>query len=109
MRIFIDADFKCYTSDANEMRAFEVVVFDGICKAFVEGHRYIPSGEKWTRSDGEIFEGEMISPWKDYNILAAYQEQYEAMLAELEAAKADLADADDALAELGVEWGEDNG
>ena len=95
MKIFIDSDCKCYTSDDGTMTAVEVDFFNGKCSSFVEGYRFIPSGEVWTRSDGVQFEGEMISPWKDYNILAAYQEQYEAMIAELE-------DADNALALLGV-------
>lgn len=109
MIIFIDNDCKCHVSDGSNMRAFEVPFFDGKCKALIEGYRFVPFGETWVREDGVEFAGEMISPWKDYNILAAYQEQYEAMIAELEATKADLADADDALAELSVEWGEDNG
>lgn len=95
MKIFIDSDYKCHTSDDGTMTAVEVDFFNGKCSAFVEGYRFIPSGEVWTRSDGVQFEGEMISPWKDYNILAAYQEQYEAMLEELQ-------DADNALAILGV-------
>ena len=32
----------------------------------------------------------MIAPWKDYAILAAYQEQYEAMRAEMEDMQAAL-------------------
>lgn len=113
MVIYIDSDNKCYATSAEGLRAFETELindfFKGKCAAFIEGYRYIPYGESWTRSDGKVFHGEAISPWKNSVVLMAYQEQYEAMLAELEAAKADLADADDALAELGVEWGEDNG
>lgn len=89
--IFIDNDFKCHTKNDGTMREFEVPFFDGKCKAFVEGYRYVPAGETWTRSDGEVFEGEMISPWKDYTTL---------YIAQLES---DLADADAALKELGVE------
>lgn len=108
MNVFIDNDYKCHVEDDGTMRAFEVPFFDGKCKAFIEGYRYVPSGETWTRSDGVQFMGAMIAPWKDYNILAAYQEQYEEMLAELEATKTELADADAALSELGVEWEEVN-
>ena len=104
MTIFIDSEYKCHTSNDGTLRAFDVSFFDGKCKAFIEGYRYVPAGETWTRSDGEEFKGEMTSPWKDSTVLEAYQEQYEEMLADLEAAKTDLADADAALNELGVEW-----
>ena len=33
----------------------------------------MPSGETWTRSDGQTFTGEMITPWRDYSSLAAIQ------------------------------------
>lgn len=82
MKIYIANDYKCHTSNDGTMRNFEVPFFDGKCKAFIEGYRYVPPGETWTRSDGVEFKGEMISPLKDYNILAAYQQQYEEMLAE---------------------------
>lgn len=95
MKIFVDSDYKCHLTNDGTMTAVEADFFNGKCSSFVEGYRFIPSGEVWTRSDGVQFEGEMISPWKDYNILAAYQEQYEAMLEELQ-------DADNALAILGV-------
>lgn len=95
MKIYIDFDFKCHTTNTGELREVGTDFFDGKCTAFIEGYRFVPAGEMWTRSDGEVFTGEMISPWKDYNVLAAFQEMYEAMNAE-------LADADAALAELGV-------
>lgn len=107
MKIYIDNDYKCHTSNDGTMREIETDAFNGKCPAYIEGYRFIPNGETWTNPQGVECSG--VSPWKDYNILEAYQEQYEAMLAELEAAKADLADADAALAELSVEWGEDNG
>ncbi len=94
MKIYIDPDFKCYTSPAEGLTEIETDVFDGKCAAFIEGYRLVPEGEVWTRSDGVEFPGEMVAPWKDYNVLVAYQEQYEAMsgggsddfLAELDAA-----------------------
>jgi len=95
MTVYIDNDYKCSTEATEGLRAFETYFFEGKCKAFIEGHRYIPFGESWTRSDGEVFEGEMISPWKNSAVLAAYQEQYEEMLAEVQIREA-------ALAELGV-------
>lgn len=86
MIIYIDSDNKCYASPSEGLRAFDVPFFDSKCKAFIRGYRYVPEGETWTRSDGVVFNGEMISPCKNYNILAAYQQQYEEMLAEAAAA-----------------------
>ena len=86
MKIFIDSDFKCFSSPSEGLREVETTVFDGKCKAFIEGYRFVPEGETWTRPDGEVFTGEMVAPWRDYNVLMAYQEQYEAMLSEAAAA-----------------------
>lgn len=77
MTIYIDADFKCHTAAADGLRAFDVDFFDGKCKTFVEGYRYIPAGETWTRADGAVFTGEMVTPWRDYAALAAAQAGYD--------------------------------
>ena len=73
MTIYIDNDYKCHLSDDGARRAFDVPFFDGKCAEFIEGYRYVPSGESWTRADGEVFAGEMIAPLRDYNELAAIQ------------------------------------
>ena len=86
MLIYIDSAYCCHVTDDGTMTAVETAAFDGKCAAYIEGCRFIPAGETWTREDGVAFEGEMVAPWMDYNILAAYQEQYETMQAELEAA-----------------------
>lgn len=77
MKIYIDNDFKCHAAVADGLREFAADFFDGKCAAFIEGYRYVPHGETWTRSDGEVFAGEMVSPWKDYNELAKAQAEYE--------------------------------
>lgn len=84
--IYIDSDFKCHTSNDGTMTPVETDIFDGKCDAFIEGYRFIPSGESWKRSDGKEFAGEMIAPHASYEALAAAQRQYEADRAELEAA-----------------------
>lgn len=89
--IFLDADFKCHISNAGTMTAVETDFFGGKCDAFIEGYRYIPAGESWTRSDGQVFRGEMIAPWKDFAELDAAQREYE---------RQRLADAETALAIL---------
>ena len=90
MIIHIDNDYKCHVAEADGTRAYDVPYFGNKCAAYIEGYRYVPEGESWAREDGEVFNGEMIAPWKDSKILNAYQEQYEAMLPELEDMKAAL-------------------
>ena len=101
MMIYIDSEFKCHASDDGTMTAVETDVFDGRCDTYVEGYRFIPAGQTWTRADGVIFTGEMISPWKpwaeldaaqreyereQYQALAAQNDEYEAALSEIETA-----------------------
>lgn len=75
--IYIDSDFKCHASDDGAMTAVETDVFDGKCAAYLEGYRYVPAGERWTRPDGVVFAGEMIAPWKPFEELAAAQAAYD--------------------------------
>ena len=77
MTIYIDSDYKCHVSDDGTMTPVETDFFDGKCPAFIEGYRYVPSGCTWTRSDGEIFHGEMIAPWQDIRELRLAQLEYE--------------------------------
>ena len=95
MIIYIDNDYKCHTSDNGTMTAVETDFFNGKCDEFIEGYRFVSHGMTWTRSDGEVFQGEMIAPWKDSTLLNAYQAQYESLMEE-------LADMKAALEELGV-------
>lgn len=78
--IYIDSEFKCHTVNDGTMTAIETDVFDGMCKAYIEGYRFVPYDKSWTRSDGAVFHGEMISPWKDYAELDAVQRVYEKQL-----------------------------
>lgn len=77
MMIYIDSEFKCHASDDGTMTAVETDVFDGKCDAYIEGYRFIPSGQTWTRADGVVFTGEMIAPWKPWDELDAVQREYE--------------------------------
>jgi hypothetical protein len=84
--IYIDAEFKCHVSPAGNMTAIETDFFDSKCDTFIEGYRYIPDGASWTRPDGAVFSGEMITPCKPYAELDAAQRAYDqAQLAEYEA------------------------
>ena len=94
MTIYIDNDYKCYVSAAEGRRAVETDAFDGKYPEWIESYRFVPDGETWTRADGEVFKGEMVTPWKDlseaYVAQTAYLErqnaQYEAALSEIEVA-----------------------
>lgn len=78
--IYLDAEFKCHASNDGTMTAVETDYFDGKCDTFIEGYRFVSFGESWTRSDGVVFQGEMIAPWKDYNELDAAQREHERQL-----------------------------
>lgn len=92
MTIYIDNDFKCHVSDDGTRRAIDVPFFDGKCPEWIESYRFVPEGETWMRGDGEVFNGEMMAPWKDlseaYTAQTAYLErqnaQYEAALTAIE-------------------------
>lgn len=84
--IYLDEDYKCYLQNDGTMRELTVSCFDGVCEAFIEGCRYVPEGETWTREDNEVFSGEMLSPWRDLALLEEFQAQYEAQLAAADAA-----------------------
>ena len=75
--IYIDSSFKCHTSTAEGLTQIETDAFDGKCDAYIEGSRYIPAGQTWTRADGVVFTGEMIAPWKPWAELDAAQREYE--------------------------------
>ena len=89
MTIYIDSDYKCHTSPGDGLTAVETDAFDGKCRQYIEGYRFVPAGESWTREDGQVFTGEMVAPWRDYAILAELQALYE----EEQAKQADMAAA----------------
>lgn len=93
MTIFLDNDYKCHLENDGAFREVQTDNFEGMARQFIEGCRFVPAGETWTRSDGEVFHGEMLSPWRDYNLLMEFQTLYEEMLAE----RADMQAALDAI------------
>lgn len=74
MKIYIDADFKCHISPADGLTAIETDFFDGKCRQYIKGYRFVPFEQSWTREDGQVFHGEMVAPWRDYELLAEFQE-----------------------------------
>lgn len=100
MKIYIDSDYRCHTTNEDGIyREIETNFFNGKCKDFIEGYRFIPDGELWVRDDDSIFHGKMISPWKPYDELDMAQRLYEKQtiqelqetVAELDAALLDSA------------------
>lgn len=91
--IYIDSDFKCHVTNDGNMAVVETDFFDGKCTEYIEGYRFVPAGSTWIREDGEVFEGEMIAPWKPWNELDEAQREYE---------RQEAADMRAALALLGV-------
>lgn len=63
MLLYIDEEFKCHQTNEAGFIPVEISFFDGKSKSFIEGYRYIPAGESWTREDGQVFTGEMVTPW----------------------------------------------
>lgn len=93
--IYIDSDFKCHTANQDgRYAAVETDFFDSKCDAYIEGYRFVPAGESWTRSDGTVFRGEMIVPWQDWQALDKAQRQYEReLLAQYEQALSEIEQA----------------
>lgn len=93
MTIYIDSDYRCHTSPGDGLVTVETDAFDGKCRQYIEGYRFVPAGETWTREDGQVFTGEMVAPWRDHAILAELQAIYE----EEQAKQADMAAALDTI------------
>lgn len=109
MIIHIDTDYKCHVSPGDGLTAVETDAFEGKCDTYIEGYRYVPSGQTWTRPDGVEFVGEMISPWRDWQELDAAQreyerEQYQTLAAANAALTAENATLSVALDELDAEY-----
>ena len=97
MEIYLDSHFRCHVANDGTMTAVKTDFFDGKCDTFIEGYRFIPDGESWTREDGVVFQGEMISPWKDYAELDNAQREYEReLLKELQENSVPITDLEEA-------------
>lgn len=94
MQIYIDSDFRCYTAPGAGLTAVETATFDGKAPGYIEGYRFVPEGMSWTREDGAVFAGEMVSPWKPWAELDSIQREYERVqAAALEAALTEIEEA----------------
>ena len=96
MTIYIDSEYKCHVSPGEGLTAVETDAFNGKCRQYIESYRFVPAGKTWEREDGQVFDGEMATPWRDSSILeelqALYEEwrktidEYDSALAEIEQA-----------------------
>ena len=92
--IYLNDDFQCSVTEKEDtVQSVETELFDGKCNAWIEGYRFVPAGQTWTRSDGVVFTGEMIAPFKDYTYLEMVQSLYDQLAA-------DITDTQLAVAEL---------
>ena len=82
MKIYVDKSYKCHLSDDGTITEVQTDFFDGKCQEYIEGYRFVPAGESWTREDGVVFHGEMVSPWKPFSELDQAQREYEQEFAE---------------------------
>ena len=93
-KIYLDSEFKCHVTNVDgTLREIETNIFDGKCDEYIEGSRLVPFNETWVREDGEEFEGEMMSLWKDSSYLEEVQMTY---------ASDRLSEYEQALAIMGV-------
>lgn len=86
MNIYIDNEYKCHVDNDGTLREVSTEFFDGKCKEFIEGYRYVPAGETWHGASG-------IFPWKRYIDL---------FMAQADADRRELDDAVPALKTLGI-------
>lgn len=98
MTIYIDADYKCHTAPGDGLTAVETGVFDGMCAVYIQGYRFVPAGQTWTRPDGVIFQGEMVCPWRPWRELDSAQRAYEQE--HLEEAQKQITEYEAALSEI---------
>lgn len=98
MTIYVDSDYRCHIATADGLTAVETDYFDGKCPAYIEGYRFVPAGQTWTRPDGVVFQGEMVSPWKPWRELDSAQRAYEQE--QLESLSAQNTEYEAALSEI---------
>lgn len=109
MKVYLDENYIAHAEYAEGYIEAESSFFDIKAPELYECFRFIPEGHTWEREDGEIFEGEAISLVNPTADMVSIQQNYEqAILEQLATAQMELADADAALNELGVEWEEAN-
>lgn len=75
--IYLDSDFVCHVKPSLGYVEYTTDLFDLMCDRFIEAHRLVPYGSTWTRPDGHVFSGLMVSLAIQDSIAMPYQKQYE--------------------------------
>lgn len=100
MTIYIDSDCKCHAAPGDGLTMVETDFFDGKAPGYIEGYRFIPTGEHWTAEDGTVYRGEAAFPVTDWEALDKIQREYEReQVQSLTAQNAELLDAMAAMVE----------
>lgn len=104
--IYLDDQFMAYIEQDEEATRMPWEDADGFfagkCQVFIEGYRVVPEGETWTRADGMVFSGLMISPAVNPAMLQAAQAEADRQtIADLDTAVVDLT-YQNILLEMGV-------
>jgi hypothetical protein len=108
MKVYLDENYIAHAEYTEGYIEAESSFFDMKAPELFPCYRFIPAGYTWQREDGEIFEGEAISLVNPTADMVSVQQAHEqSILAQLATAQMELADADEALHELGVEWEEE--
>ena len=102
MTIYIDKDFRCFAEPGEGLEAVQTDFFDGKAPGYIEGYRFIPTGEHWTAEDGTVYLGEATFPVTDWEALDKIQrvherEQYETLTAQNAEYEAALSEIETAL------------
>lgn len=100
MTIYIDKDFRCFAEPGEGLEAVQTDFFDGKAPGYIEGYRFIPTGEHWTAEDGTVYRGEAAFPVTDWEALDKIQRVYErAQIPALTAQNDELVEAMAAMVE----------
>lgn len=59
--VYLDSDYRCHAEAADGLTPYATEFFVG-CEDLIPRYRIVPHGESWTRADGAVFYGEMITP-----------------------------------------------
>ena len=102
MKIYIDSDYKCHATQSDGLTEVETDFFDGKAPGYIEGYRFIPTGEHWTAEDGTVYRGEAAFPVTDWEALDKIQRVYEreqipALTAQNDEYEAALSEIEEAL------------